>query len=85
MAFAAARVPPVYCPCTARVLCPLQDFEVVQNERSLRDMLLRDGHRPLPGYNLARYNEPTVPPFLRRNEVLVQLPEFSWPAAGQQQ
>lgn len=61
------------------------DFEVVQNERSLRDMLLRDGHRPLPGYNLARYNEPTVPPFLRRNEVLVQLAAFPWPAAGQQE
>ncbi len=55
------------------------DFEVVQAERGLRSALLRDGLNPAPGYSLARYNEPTVPPFLRRNEVLIQLPGFEWP------
>ena len=36
---------------------------------------------PQPGLlTFCRYNEPTVPPFLRRNEVLIQLEEgFTWP------
>ncbi|GLI71638.1 hypothetical protein VaNZ11_016912 [Volvox africanus] len=55
------------------------DFEVVQNERLLRDVLLRDGYRPRPGYQLARYNDPSTPPLLRRNEVLIRLDDFDWP------
>jgi len=55
------------------------DYEVVQNERALRDALLRDGYNPLPGYSLARYNEPSVPPMFRRNEVLIELHNFTWP------
>ena len=31
------------------------DYEVVQNERLLRDILLREGLNPKPGYQLARY------------------------------
>lgn len=55
------------------------DFEVVRNERQLREALHRDGHKPRKGYRLARYNEPYVPPFVRRNEVLIELDEFVWP------
>ncbi|PNH10002.1 hypothetical protein TSOC_003319 [Tetrabaena socialis] len=55
------------------------DFEVVQAERQLRDLLIRDGLRPLPSYQLARYNDPSTPPALRRNEVLIRLDDFAWP------
>jgi len=55
------------------------DWEVASEERGLRGALLRDGLEPAMGYRLARYNEPTLPPFLRRNEVLIDLPEFEWP------
>jgi hypothetical protein len=42
--------------------------------------LLRDGLTGAPAYQLARYNEPTVVlPWLRRNEVLVDLVGFDWP------
>uniref|UniRef100_A0A061S647 Soul heme-binding protein n=1 Tax=Tetraselmis sp. GSL018 TaxID=582737 RepID=A0A061S647_9CHLO len=47
------------------------DSEVVDAERRLRSALQRDG--PLPGYQLARYNEPTTLPMLRRNEVLIKV------------
>lgn len=57
------------------------DFEVVQQERKLREALLREGLNPEPGYVLARYNEPTVPPAVRRNEVLIELKGFQWPPA----
>lgn len=58
------------------------DFEVFQAEKQLREALVRD--RLLPagdnrGYLLARYNEPTVPPFLKRNEVLIELPDYKLP------
>eukprot|EP00879_Flechtneria_rotunda_P020106 GHRR01021146.1.p1 GENE.GHRR01021146.1~~GHRR01021146.1.p1 ORF type:complete len:321 (+),score=86.12 GHRR01021146.1:576-1538(+) len=56
------------------------DFEVANAERKLRTALLRDGLQPAAGYRLARYNEPTVLPFLRRNEVLIDLQNFSWPS-----
>ncbi|GAX81749.1 hypothetical protein CEUSTIGMA_g9177.t1 [Chlamydomonas eustigma] len=55
------------------------DFEVVENERLLRDSLLRDGLKPKPGYTLARYNDPTTPPMLRRNEVLIEVLDYQWP------
>jgi len=55
------------------------DFEVVAAEKQLRAALIRDGLQPAIGYTLARYNEPTVPPFLRRNEVLIDLENYSWP------
>lgn len=42
-------------------------------EAALRAALLRDGLRPGGGYRLARYNDPSVPPALRRNEVLIAL------------
>ena len=43
--------------------------QVVKNERELRDCLLRDGYKPAPGYLLVRYNDPSTPPMVRRNEV----------------
>ncbi|KAI8463623.1 MAG: SOUL heme-binding protein-domain-containing protein [Monoraphidium minutum] len=55
------------------------DWEVQSAERELRRALLRDGLAPAAGYRLARYNDPLTPPPLRRNEVLVDLPEFEWP------
>jgi hypothetical protein len=55
------------------------DFEVVAAEKALRTALLKDGLNPGMGYTLARYNEPTVPPQLRRNEVLIDLEDYSWP------
>jgi hypothetical protein len=70
------------CSCIAAALqfsgWPL-DFEVVAAEKQLRAALVRDGLQPAMGYTLARYNEPTVPPFLRRNEVLIDLENYSWP------
>ncbi|KAL6756180.1 SOUL heme-binding protein [Haematococcus lacustris] len=55
------------------------DRDVLIAERELRDALCRDGLQAAPGYRLARYNEPTTPPWLRRNEVLIQLPDYQWP------
>ncbi|KAG2441947.1 hypothetical protein HXX76_003552 [Chlamydomonas incerta] len=57
------------------------DFEVVSNERQLRDMLIRDGYKPAVGYQLARYNDPSTPPAIRRNEVLIRLDNFAWPVS----
>lgn len=53
--------------------------EVKDREVALRDALIRDGLRPRRGYQLARYNDPFTPPFLRRNEVIVALDDFIWP------
>jgi hypothetical protein len=36
----------------------------------------RDGLRPELGWALARYNDPSVAPVFRRNEVLIELKEF---------
>eukprot|EP01025_Chloroclados_australasicus_P012818 TRINITY_DN1609_c0_g1_i1.p1 TRINITY_DN1609_c0_g1~~TRINITY_DN1609_c0_g1_i1.p1 ORF type:complete len:420 (-),score=35.95 TRINITY_DN1609_c0_g1_i1:200-1375(-) len=49
------------------------DFEVVQAEQKLRGLLNGAGYTCGEGYELARYNEPTVPPFLRRNEILIEI------------
>ena len=57
-------------------------FQVVQNERALRNFLLRDGLNPCPGYVLARYNDPSTPPAVRRNEVLIELQDYQWPPVG---
>lgn len=57
------------------------DWDVAREERALRAALLRDGLRPQRGFSLARYNDPSVPPPLRRNEVLIDLEagSFEWP------
>jgi hypothetical protein len=55
------------------------DWQVASAERALRAALLRDGLAPAVGYRLARYNDPTVLPPFRRNEVLIDLPGFEWP------
>ena len=49
------------------------DFEVTEAERKLRAALLLDGHKGQEGYQLARYNDPFTLPFLRRNEVLIEV------------
>ena len=52
------------------------DWEVEQAERQLRAVLLLDGLEAKPGFQLARYNEPWLPPFVKRNEVLIELEAF---------
>ena len=52
---------------------------MVSAEQQLRKALAKDGLTPAPGYRLARYNDPSVPTFLRRNEVFIQLENFDWP------
>lgn len=51
------------------------DWEVRAAERQLRGALLLDGFQPDDGYFLARYNDPFTLPALRRNEVLIRLPD----------
>ena len=55
-------------------------IQVVQAEKELRAALQRDNIESSPGYLLARYNEPTIPPFLRRNEILIDLPNYKLPS-----
>lgn len=55
------------------------DWEVTSAEQQLRQALARDGLQAAAGYSLARYNEPFVPPPVRRNEVLIDLVDFEWP------
>ena len=50
--------------------------QVVEAERRLRGALLVDGLKVKPGYSLARYNDPFTLPFVRRNEVLIELEVF---------
>lgn len=54
-------------------------MQVVSAEKQLRQALQADNLDPQAGYLLARYNEPTVPPFLRRNEILIDLPDYKLP------
>jgi len=49
--------------------------EVREVERRLRGALLLDRLEVESGYHLARYNDPFTLPPLRRNEVLIRLPE----------
>ncbi|CAN6163569.1 unnamed protein product [Urochloa humidicola] len=50
---------------------------VLQKEKDLRSQLLKDGLRPQQGCLLARYNDPRTKSFLMRNEVLIQLNDFT--------
>lgn len=50
---------------------------MVEAERRLRGALLVDGLKAMPGYQLCRYNDPFTLPFVRRNEVLIELEDFS--------
>lgn len=54
-------------------------MQVVAAERKLRSTLLSAGMSPQGSYVLARYNDPFTPPFLRRNEVLIELQGFELP------
>lgn len=51
----------------------------MEAERKLRYALQRDGLKPQDGFLLARYNEPFVLPAVRRNEVLIDLPDMKLP------
>ncbi len=51
------------------------EWEVAEQVRLLRGALLLDGLHAKDGYELARYNDPFTPPWLRRNEVLIELDE----------
>jgi hypothetical protein len=60
------------------------EWEVAAQEAALRAALAADGLAAQPGYQLARYNDPLAPPFLRRNEVLIRLAAFDWPPGAAQ-
>ena len=49
------------------------DADAAREAAALRSALLRDGLRPAEGFQLARYNDPSTPGPLRRNEVLIEL------------
>ena len=49
---------------------------MVEAERRLRGALLVDGQKAKPGFQLARYNDPFTLPFVRRNEVLIELEDI---------
>jgi len=49
------------------------DAQMQEKEAALRQLLDRSSMRPSGRAIYARYNAPMVPPFLRRNEVLVPL------------
>ncbi|XP_078177170.1 SOUL heme-binding family protein isoform X3 [Carex rostrata] len=52
--------------------------EVVKSkEKDLRSALLKDGLKPEKGCLLARYNDPRTSAFVMRNEVLIQLNDFT--------
>jgi hypothetical protein len=52
------------------------DADAARAERALRSALLGDGHNAAEGYELARYNDPSTPGPLRRNEILITLQGF---------
>jgi len=54
------------------------DANVTENERQLLNDLAKDGVELAGTLELARYNSPFTPWFLRRNEVMAPV---SWPAA----
>jgi hypothetical protein len=49
------------------------DERIQQQERSLLERLSADGLAPLGTPELARYNAPITPWFMRRNEILVEV------------
>ena len=54
----------------------------LDNKRAeLGDWLKRKGLRPLGPMELARYNAPYVPPFARRNELMVEVEPTSEPTS----
>ena len=53
-------------------------MQVTEAERKLRGALLLDGLHATSGYKLARYNDPFTLPFVRRNEILIRLEDFSF-------
>ena len=55
--------------------CARSSAQVRAAERRLRGALLLDGLEPAEGWLLARYNDPFTPLPLRRNEVLITLPD----------
>lgn len=51
----------------------VSDAKIEANRRRLLDWLHTKGMRSLGGLRLARYNPPFIPPFLRRNELLLDV------------
>jgi hypothetical protein len=46
---------------------------VFAKRQKLRELLSRDNIRANPGYRLAQYDPPWTPPFMRRNEIMIEL------------
>ena len=49
------------------------DFSVQIEQAKLRGALRRDNVPAEDGFEVARYNEPTAAPWVRRNEILIRL------------
>lgn len=51
------------------------DWRVRRRTRKLRSTLEREGIEPIGDPTLLRYNDPWTPPFMRRNEIAVEIKE----------
>lgn len=51
------------------------EWRVRRQERKLLSVLESEGIEPLDDPSLLRYNDPRTPPFMRRNEVAVEIPD----------
>ncbi len=49
------------------------DKKIRKNEQLLLDWIEKKNMKPSGNYKLARYNPPFIPPFLRRNEILIEI------------
>jgi hypothetical protein len=50
--------------------------KVREKTETLRDMLARDGWKPVSEFRSAQYNPPWTPPPFRRNEIIVEIARF---------
>ncbi|VAI89421.1 unnamed protein product [Triticum turgidum subsp. durum] len=55
----------------------IEEEIVTKKEKGLRSQLLKDGLKPQQGCMLARYNDPSTKDFVKRNEVLIWLNDFT--------
>lgn len=51
----------------------VSDSKIRDYEKKLLEWIAKKGITPVGNFYLARYNPPFIPPFLRRNEVLIDI------------
>ena len=51
----------------------VNESKIRDYEKKLLDWIAKKGMDPVGNFYLARYNPPFIPPFLRRNEVLIDI------------